>query len=69
MSFNVMVHIIYMYLELGNYFRYLKKSDQLSVKQRRKAKKKIKHGVQHMLTFRKKDGSYSIWTHSKSSTW
>ncbi|KAF1388632.1 hypothetical protein PFLUV_G00092310 [Perca fluviatilis] len=51
---------------------YLDKTNQwetLSVQKRNEALQHIKTGYQNELVYRKGDGSFAIWTDSKSSTW
>ncbi|XP_070387806.1 complement C3-like isoform X2 [Dermacentor albipictus] len=48
---------------------YLKTTDRLSPQVEKKALSFIKSGYQAMTTYRKRDGSFSVWTHSPSSLW
>ncbi|XP_036383959.1 complement C3-like [Megalops cyprinoides] len=43
--------------------------EKVGVDRREEAIKFIKMGYTQQLAYRKKDGSYSIWTHTKPSTW
>ncbi|KAG7491361.1 hypothetical protein MATL_G00002880 [Megalops atlanticus] len=43
--------------------------DKVGVDRREEAIKFIKMGYTQQLAYRKNDGSYSIWTHTKPSTW
>lgn len=49
--------------------RYLQRTNQLSEALEGRGKSRLRLGYQREMTFRKEDGSFSVWRHRPSSTW